>query len=525
MTDFIDDLFGTSVQTAVQTSLSENKPLLAFLTNERESSTEFVFKFLYKDDELNSRLVAKLKDAFVPIKLIEGTTEFGFFQQIFKELIIPSFYIVTAGKLVNIIKYDTDIEEWEETISGADSRKRSVASEQTPTSSTLTRHINHSETTASASTLASTPLSEPSETSVTSPISSSSLIQHQNHLRSYNRAKNLETQRIRALLAADQKERDSKRKDAENLKHFLKDSSIPEPSTTAATTNTSSPSPNSVPICKLSIKLFDGTSLKHDFLESQTLTDVRQWLDEETEYSIIPNASSMPSFATPSDPIPTRYVFYRPVLPRITFTDEQETFSLKSLQLSPRSALILKPIFESPVNNASNPGATSGVLSNVGGVIKKVGSALFSFFDYGMDHIDEESDYEDSRSPSSNGSSNNANEGESENYFNRLQINNSATPPLVAIDSQVRSPQLNRSSSLLDLEPSQSDLTPGLNSPRLGAQEMPPPISRSGTPKSSSRIRVIGGNGAEVNENNDENRDDELKYNGNSIGLRENTDE
>ena len=83
--------------------------------------------------------------------------------------------------------------------------------------------------------------------------------------------------------------------------------------------------------------------MKCEFKSQDTLIDVRKWLDSEVE--IIPPAKSMPSFATTAYPYPTGYAFHRPALPRVTYLEEQESNTLANLDLTPRSALILKPTY------------------------------------------------------------------------------------------------------------------------------------------------------------------------------------
>ena len=92
-----------------------------------------------------------------------------------------------------------------------------------------------------------------------------------------------EKKRLRALLEADQKERKLKEQENANVESKL---SVHSPSSR----KTSTSSTNS---CVLSIKLFDGSTMKCEFKSQDTLIDVRKWLDSEVE--IIPPAKSMPS--------------------------------------------------------------------------------------------------------------------------------------------------------------------------------------------------------------------------------------
>ena len=46
------------------------------------------------------------------LKLTQNTVEFGYFSQLFKDLIVPSFYIVNEGKIEAVISNDTTKEEF-----------------------------------------------------------------------------------------------------------------------------------------------------------------------------------------------------------------------------------------------------------------------------------------------------------------------------------------------------------------------------------------------------------------------------
>ncbi|EGW34897.1 uncharacterized protein SPAPADRAFT_58023 [Spathaspora passalidarum NRRL Y-27907] len=135
-------------------------------------------------------------------------------------------------------------------------------------------------------------------------------------------------------------------------------------------------------MCMLSIKLFDGSSIKQEFKSEDTLHDVRTWLD--LEVGIIPSNETMPAFAKSSYPHPVNYAFHRPVLPRITYSEEQESQSLLELELTPRSALILKPIYHEPESTSGDGNPQSvGYIRRAFGVVGTIGRALYSFFDYG----------------------------------------------------------------------------------------------------------------------------------------------
>ncbi|EGV64705.1 hypothetical protein PSN45_005045 [Yamadazyma tenuis] len=135
--------------------------------------------------------------------------------------------------------------------------------------------------------------------------------------------------------------------------------------------------------CLLSVRLFDGTSLKHEFTGSSTLADVRNWLNTESEVEII-HSEPMPSFAHPDAQTPTAYSFQNPSIPRITYTKEDESRALAELDLCPRSVLMLKPVFnEAAVTSLYEQ--NSRLWSACKATAAKFSTVLHSFFNYAVD--------------------------------------------------------------------------------------------------------------------------------------------
>lgn len=75
----------------------------------------------------------------------------------------------------------------------------------------------------------------------------------------------------------------------------------------------------------LQIRMTDGKTLKNEFGSSETLNDVRKWVDLNRTDGNGP------------------YSFHRSI-PRVTFKDSDELKTLEALELTPRSALLLKPL-------------------------------------------------------------------------------------------------------------------------------------------------------------------------------------
>ncbi|CAK7890964.1 hypothetical protein CAAN3_01S03004 [[Candida] anglica] len=529
----IADLFGSSVNQAVQISLAEGKPLLAFLTNDQEISSEFIKKFLYSDSSVNEEIIHKLKTNFVCIKLLEGTTDFEFFKQIFPNLEVPSFYVVEKGKLLDVLTYECNPAEFETRI---DAFIRSESSSPIPP-------LVEDDVATSPSPSTTQPIGSFGINNSTSTHSidnnSPSLLQHQKKYRNMRNEQQLESQRIRNLLNSDVKEREAKKREEEIAKEYREKLKNQGKDLKNPTTN------NKKDICVLSIKLLDGKSLVHEFTPLQTLNHVREWLDMETNNSIIPDDSaSMPSFATSSSPMPTHYVFYRPVLPRITYTDEQEFLSLKELELCPRSALILKPIYEdiSATKAYPNGRTPGGIYRWIYENLIRVGNALYSFFDYGVEHFPEQDDdtnvrssspgLEDDNTRSTRNQINSNDRRTVEDYFSTINVGGTVgTPNLISVDHGPHSDStlVSRSASLIDIHNPTIPSIPTQSSPLAQTDNNPGSVhgsthpSRSSTPKpingsSQTRFRSIP--------NADGPPDEEIRtYNGNSVNLKEKKDE
>lgn len=150
--------------------------------------------------------------------------------------------------------------------------------------------------------------------------------------------------------------------------------------------------------CVLSFRLLDGTTLRKQFDETNTLNEVRLWLDTQSGIDIIPESNSMPSFTRPDGLHATRYAFQSPSIPRTTFEDHHEFMTLTQLNLMPRSVLVLKPLFDESVKDAYEHNRS--VLKSVNTSVRQFCNAVYSFFDYGVDEDNDDTiDMVDHKSP------------------------------------------------------------------------------------------------------------------------------
>lgn len=378
----IESIFHSSVREAVQLTVQNNKPLFVFLALPDSITNEsFLNKFVTKD------AVSLLQNSTVPLKLIQGSVEFGYFEQLFQNLIVPSFYVVLQGKLKAVITNDFAREDFDKCIAellslNGDSTT-SIAFASATSLNQAASSSSHNPPTARPTEEENSPTLLPNaaplntQTSQTSSLTvlddhEQSVMRHRKIVAQQRKEKMAEKQRIRDLLEADKRERQSKEK-AE--KERVDDARRPSQSLAKKNDHTN---------CLLAIKLFDGSTIKHDFKLDDTLITVRTYLDEEVK--IIPSTSSMPSFA--STTYPTGYSFHRPTLPRITYSEEQESQSLLELDLTPRSILILKPTYNQTNSSNAAPGNEKvGILQSVYNFVAGIGRALYSFFDYGVDDV------------------------------------------------------------------------------------------------------------------------------------------
>lgn len=75
----MDSVFHSSVQEAVQLTVQNNKPLFVFLALlDNNTNDSFLNKFI------KEQTVAHLQEHSVPLKLVQGSVEFGYFEQLFK---------------------------------------------------------------------------------------------------------------------------------------------------------------------------------------------------------------------------------------------------------------------------------------------------------------------------------------------------------------------------------------------------------------------------------------------------------
>lgn len=368
----IAGVFSPSAETAVHSSLSQQKPLIVFLTPEGDTGDTYVARYLVgSSEEATAQLVADIKQKYVCLSLTENSGDFNSFRQIFPALTVPSIVIVKEGKLLDVFNGDVPVDLFLDAVKRYAPIQPPVAVAPVPTDIHLPAASSTSSqpSSLSSSATASASISGVSTTTATPEPHDISVTRHRQEVLRARKQERDRLNNVRHQLDLDRKERESLKREKENLKAAKSNPGVRRPR-------------KSYDECMLSIKLLDGTTLRNEFQALDNLEVVRKWVDEQEE--IVTQDEFMPSFAKSTVPQIIHYTFFAPSLPGHTFSVEQEKELLQSLGLCPRSALFLKPVYGHP--ESPQPAQSgSAVLKTVKKSLSLLGHALYSFFDYGVE--------------------------------------------------------------------------------------------------------------------------------------------
>ncbi|KAK9240466.1 hypothetical protein V1525DRAFT_336886 [Lipomyces kononenkoae] len=363
-------MFETSVETAVQRSVQQRIPLTVLISDSSSESQVWITDFLGTEEV--ERTIRKYS---VPLRLENGSTEAGYFAQIFPIVKVPSLYIVNNGVVVDYIAGAIDVGNLVDRIQKA----------LIPTSSPSTANMSSSQSTlpaagrssldavapesdllaaGSSSTSDSTqsmptnpevdsrPAASPATPSAEEQLkerksqiekkirenkqkreqalpiqhveSSTAANKYQEQLRRKRLQESEERQRILKLLQDDREERRSR---------SHRDDAAPTSSTSPNSENRGHKRTISADAhhnsSALAIRLLDGSSIKNRFPLDATLGDVRRWIDAnrtdgDAPYSILSQ------------------------FPHKVFSASDENETLVTLDLHPSGTLILKPVSNYP---------------------------------------------------------------------------------------------------------------------------------------------------------------------------------
>jgi hypothetical protein len=348
----LSEVFGRSVNDAVAESVSQNKPLIVYIAQSDDTWIHTV---------MDEALLQSVRHRSVALQLEKGSPECSMFEQVFGAVAVPSVYCCRVNKVLDVIKEDVDKDQFAE-------RLQKVL-EDTPPDSALEAH---SQQTAQAERPVHQPA--PQQQSITGrpthgesrqparqdpktlkeQAAESAAKKYQEEQIRKRRHDIEDRERIRRLLKSDEEERKSRVREAKERRVSKGGDLDMDAEATVRELRDNIRHKKDESRCALSIRLLNGHALQHEFGVTDTLNDVREWLEKNRTDGLEP------------------YCFHR-TIPRITFgiTDEEKT--LEALELTPRSALILKP-FSSYVSAYKNSGSSSN------GLLGKLFSGISSFW-------------------------------------------------------------------------------------------------------------------------------------------------
>lgn len=361
-------VFNTDVATAVHTSLLSEKPLFILLTELSNESEWFIERYMDQSRSGVGRVPLDLiKNNFVCLRVETQTKEFEYFREIFRAAVAPSIYIMRKGQLLDVFTKENSADQLlhrvRSVVSGGDT------SAEIPSQASLGAADSGSAPQAKFASTAGGSRLNTSNTDATS---------EEKHLDNTLQQQQAEEQISTTVYSSKLTDNPTQRRKKSSI-------GLAERNTQKDVTSLSRKRKH-YDLCVLSIKLFDGRSITKEFSSDSTLENVRDWLEHETESKELTNtSSSLPSFATSGYPQIIDYVFHSPASSRKVYTSDEERRTLAQLDLTPRSALILQKVYGDLPTTRSEFPSMNGIWDAVKTSAGKVCSAVYSFFDYGVE--------------------------------------------------------------------------------------------------------------------------------------------
>lgn len=335
--DNLDTHFVSSVENAVQKSLRENKALLVYTSDGDNVWFESWFTPLVAE---------QLKDKCVWLRLLAQSREMSYFEEIFPGVKVPSVYCISKGQIVEMISYDqVDMDKFSTRLIRAVTNGKlvDISSEDSSEGSGTSRGTDLGSSGSPVGSSSSGPAS-----------TTTKLTEYQIRAKKHQLTEQQERERIMRLMKADREEMKHRRHSSCSSPGLIsQDQELPivlEVASEPIHDNIKNRDIINSTVCTLLIRLTDGKTLKHDFSSTETLNDVRKWVDANRTDKDLP------------------YQFHRNI-PRETFTESQEMSTLLDLELTPRSALILKPLenqgHSQKIADVEGPGLLGKLYQNV----------------------------------------------------------------------------------------------------------------------------------------------------------------
>ncbi|QLL33892.1 hypothetical protein HG536_0F02170 [Torulaspora globosa] len=279
------ELFLSSVEEGVAKSMREGKILVLYT-----SAGDDVWLNSWFKSDFQSRLSRHA----VWLKLVRGTDQFRYFEQIFPSVVVPSLCFIRNGQILSTIEGEEDKSggegHWGKLMATLGAGSELFSARKAP--------------------------GEAKQRNLKEQVADTAQRKYHEEMQKQRKQSKEERERILRLVEADKAERRVRRKSSEDNsqggQRQLQD-------------NIKNIERLHADECTLLIRLTNGENIMKKFDSKLKLNDVRSWVDANRTDSDCP------------------YAFHRNI-PRVTFSDSDELKTLEALDLSPRSALILKPL-------------------------------------------------------------------------------------------------------------------------------------------------------------------------------------
>lgn len=290
----VSTIFQESVEEAVAQSLKANKVLAVYINS---GNDEWLNKWFRLSD--NNQKV--LTDVAVWLQLLKGSPQCDYFEQIFPDVVVPSVYLVVNGQIKSVIQGEPSVWLWKqltealEITMSVDQAPETVATDSQPQSETT--------------------IKKPKNETFKEQVQETSQQVYHDEVVKERKAEVEERKRILKLLEADKEER--------RAMETRESQMSTEP--VEVHDNIKNRSILHTENCTLQIRLTNSETLTRKFKSTDTLNEVRTWVDVNRTDGDHP------------------YAFHRNI-PRMTFSESDEMKTLETLDLTPRSALTLQPL-------------------------------------------------------------------------------------------------------------------------------------------------------------------------------------
>ena len=325
----LSTLFIDSVQDAVTQSTTKDLCLVVYITDSNQS--DGTDNWLKKWFQLNN--LSQLKSMAVWLRLFKGSQELQYFEQIFPGVVIPSLYLIYKGQIKLLLVDDPNATE--STVKGYWNQLFDCLKSCTPRMNIS----NINQNTSSSNTISQSSRENKKKKTFKQQVEETAQKLYREKVEKERRLDKEERERILRLVKADREERKAR----EHESHLKTDNDTDNTNDNDSNIHDNIKNEELLhsTTCVLQIKLTNGKSIRHTFDHKDTLNDVRKWVDLNRTDSDVP------------------YAFHRSI-PRYTFQESDELKTLESLELTPRSLLILKPLETSTnrlnISDIENPG-------------------------------------------------------------------------------------------------------------------------------------------------------------------------